>query len=70
MLFLTKLISSFAFACYPSTKEVYDKMESDMNSVIDEKKKEYSIKQINIESNIKIGPIVETIVKFTKEKDI
>jgi nucleotide-binding universal stress UspA family protein len=54
----------------PSTKEVYDKMESDMNSVINEKKKEYSNKQIIIESSIKIGPIVETIVKFTKEKDI
>ncbi len=54
----------------PSTKEVYDKMESDMNSVINEKKKGYSNKQIIIESSIKIGPIVETIVKFTKEKDI
>ena len=54
----------------PSTKEVYDKMESDMNSVINKKKKEYSNEQIIIESSIKIGPIVETIVKFTKEKDI
>lgn len=54
----------------PSTKEVYDKMESDMNSVIEAKMKEYSKKQINIESSIKIGSIVETIVKFTKEKDI
>jgi nucleotide-binding universal stress UspA family protein len=54
----------------PSTKEVYDKMESDMNSVIDVKKKELSNEQTNIESIIKIGPIVETIVKFTKEKDI
>jgi nucleotide-binding universal stress UspA family protein len=49
---------------------VYDKIESDINSAIKEKKKEYTSKQINIESNIKIGPIVETIVKFTKEKDI
>jgi nucleotide-binding universal stress UspA family protein len=54
----------------PSTKEVYDKIESDINSVIEAKKKEYSNKQINIESITKIGPIVETIVKFTKEKDI
>ncbi len=54
----------------PSTKEVYDKMESDMNSVINEKKREYSNRQIFIESSIKIGSIVETIVKFTKEKDI
>ncbi len=54
----------------PSTKEVYDKMESDMNSVIDEKKREYSNEQIIIESSIKIGSIVETIVKFTKDKDI
>jgi nucleotide-binding universal stress UspA family protein len=54
----------------PSTKEVYDKMESDMNAVINKKKKEYSNEQINIKSSIKIGSIVETIVKFTKEKDI
>ena len=54
----------------PSTKGVYDKMESDMNSVIDKKKKEYSNEQTIIESSIKIGSIVETIVKFTKEKDI
>jgi nucleotide-binding universal stress UspA family protein len=54
----------------PSTKGVYDKMESDMNSVIEAKKKEYSNEQIIIESSIKIGSIVETIVKFTKEKDI
>ncbi len=54
----------------PSTKEIYDKMESDMNSVIEAKMKDYSKKQINIESSIKIGSIVETIVKFTKEKDI
>lgn len=53
-----------------STKGVYDKMESDMNSVIDKKKKEYSNEQTIIESSIKIGSIVETIVKFTKEKDI
>ena len=54
----------------PSTKEVYDKMESDMNSIINEKKKEFSKKQIIVESIIKIGYIVETIVKFTKDKDI
>ena len=54
----------------PSTKEVYDKMKDDINSIIKEKKKEYSNEKINIESSIKIGPIVETIVKFTKEKDV
>ena len=54
----------------PSTKEAYDKMESNMNSIIKEKKKEYSNEKINIESSIKIGPIVETIVKFTKDNDI
>ena len=41
-----------------------------MNSVIDEKKRKYSNEQIIIESSIKIGSIVETIVKFTKEKDV
>jgi nucleotide-binding universal stress UspA family protein len=54
----------------PSTKEAYDKMESNMNSIIKEKKNEYSNEKINIESSIKIGPIVETIVKFTKDNDI
>jgi nucleotide-binding universal stress UspA family protein len=54
----------------PSTKEVYDKMESDINSDIEEKKKKYSNKEINIKSSIKIGPIVETIVRFTKDNDI
>src|SRR5918997_1419661 len=54
----------------PSTKEAYDKMESNMNSIIKEKKKEYSNEKINIESSIKIGTIVETIVKFTKDNDI
>ena len=54
----------------PSTKEAYDKMESNMNSIIKEKKKEYSNEKINIESSIKIGPIVETIVKFTKDNGI
>jgi nucleotide-binding universal stress UspA family protein len=34
------------------------------------KKREYSNKQIIIESSIKIGSIVDTIVKFTKEKDV
>ena len=54
----------------PSTKEAYDKMESNINSIIKEKKKEYSNEKIHIESSIKIGPIVETIVKFTKDNDI
>lgn len=54
----------------PSTKEAYDKMESNMNSIIKEKKNEYSNEKINIGSSIKIGPIVETIVKFTKDNDI
>jgi hypothetical protein len=38
-----------------SIKEFYDKMESDMNLIIKEKKKGYSNDQINIESIVKIG---------------
>ena len=45
-------------------------MESEINLVIKEKKKECSKEQINFDSSIKIGSTVETIVKFTKEKDI
>ncbi len=52
----------------PSTKKVYDKMESDMNSVINKKKKEYSNKQIIIESSKKIGSIVETIMNLQKRR--
>ena len=53
-----------------SIKEVYDKMESDMNLIIKEKKKEYSNDQINIESIVKVGSIVGTIVKFIKNNDV
>jgi hypothetical protein len=38
-----------------SIKEFYDKMDSDMNLIIKEKKKGYSNDQINIESIVKIG---------------
>ncbi len=53
-----------------SIEEDYDKMESDMNLIIKEKKKEYSNDQINIESIVKVGSIVGTIVKFIKNNDV